>query len=126
MDRQSALHVGISEAYQRRLGKRHYKAAGLSIGKKCLTVCRVLINIETTIIALSLLVEMTGLDAHSEVYWRRAIERVIGLSGRRFFNEKTPHRVQGSDHPFVSPMPSGLAPSRSRRLESVDTGVPPF
>ena len=49
-----------------------------------------------------------------------------GLSGRQYFNEKTPRRVQGSDHPFVSSMPSGLAPSRSLRLESVDTGVPPF
>ena len=34
---------GISEAYRRRLGKRHCRAAGLSIGK-CLTVCRVLIS----------------------------------------------------------------------------------
>ena len=85
-----------------------------------------LINIETAIITLSLLVEIAGLDAHNEVYWRRAIERALGLSGRRSFNEKTPHRVQGSDHPFVSSLPSGLAPSRSLRLESVDTGVPPF
>ena len=107
-DRQSALHVVISDNYRRRLGRRHCKAAGLSIGKECLTACRVLINIETAIITPSLLVEMAGLDAHSKVYWRRAIERVLGLSGRQSFNEKKPRRVQGSDHPFVSSMPSGL------------------
>ena len=34
-------------------------------------------------------------------------------------------RVQGSDYLFVSSLPSGLAQSRSLRMKSVDTGVPP-